>query len=320
MAARDLSGDAAKQVIKHWFSVLSPEDADILKCILQKDLKCGISIKTINKAFGEEFLPDWGVMLAPNTLWNGTLSGPIYMSLKLDGIRGCQGSPGSDLFTRNGHPIQGVDHIKEAIKYYTHRPLDGELMIPGLDHYKTSGLLRSGNKCPEAIYHIFDMPDWPGPFMDRYKALCETIPNDHPHLKVVTHNLTCRADTVWRNFHKAKDAGYEGLVLKNPYAKYQRKRSKDWQKVKAKDSLDLKIEGFIEGEGRLEGTLGAIVVKYKGKLVQVGTGFSDELRDEIWNNPGIYQGRIAEIDYHEVTPDGSLREPRLSKKGIRIDK
>lgn len=36
--------------------------------------------------------------------------------------------------------------------------------------------------------------------------------------------------------------------------------------------------------------------------------------------PDLVVGHVVEVLYHEITPDGALREVRLSKKGIRHDK
>ncbi|MCP6247736.1 DNA ligase, partial [Klebsiella pneumoniae] len=33
--------------------------------------------------------------------------------------------------------------------------------------------------------------------------------------------------------------------------------------------------------------------------------------DEIWHNQDKYMGRIVKVNFHEYTPDGSLRHPRL---------
>jgi DNA ligase-1 len=88
-------------------------------------------------------------------------------------------------------------------------------------------------------------------------------------------------------------------------------------------TLDLEIIGFEEGEGRLAGTLGAILVRYKnGNIVKVGSGFSDRLRIEIWASRDEWLGNICEIQSFEETTnaDGgeSLRFPVF--KDYRPDK
>ena len=74
--------------------------------------------------------------------------------------------------------------------------------------------------------------------------------------------------------------------------------------------MDLEVVGFEEGKGRLEGTLGALIVKYKDNLVGVG-GFTDVMKDEIWNNRDKYLGRIAEVKYKEITHDKVTRKESL---------
>jgi DNA ligase-1 len=79
-------------------------------------------------------------------------------------------------------------------------------------------------------------------------------------------------------------------------------------------SCDCKIIGFEEGTGRLQGTLGAILIDYKGNEVKVGSGYSDQDRKYIWDNKDSLLGRVIEVQYFEETQnqkdDGlSLRFP-----------
>ena len=80
-------------------------------------------------------------------------------------------------------------------------------------------------------------------------------------------------------------------------------------KLKAFSDVDLPIVSLIEGTGKHEGKLGSVVVNYEGVEVQVGSGWSDELREQIWADPKNFVGRVIEVRYQEVTPDGSLRFP-----------
>ena len=104
---------------------------------------------------------------------------------------------------------------------------------------------------------------------------------------------------------------------------YKFNRCWDIMKVKKFNSLDLLVTDIEEGSGRLAGTLGAIHARYKeGNTVKVGSGFSDELRRQIWNHDIMIVGQIVEIQYFEETTnaDGgiSLRFPVF--KDFRPDK
>ena len=80
-------------------------------------------------------------------------------------------------------------------------------------------------------------------------------------------------------------------------------------KLKAFHDADLLIVGFEEGTGKHRGKLGAIIVDHKGVNVKVGSGFSDDLREKIWDDTNTFKGRMVEIRYQEITEDGSLRFP-----------
>lgn len=78
-------------------------------------------------------------------------------------------------------------------------------------------------------------------------------------------------------------------------------------------SIDLEVVGFEEGDNRHQGRLGALLVNYKDNIVKVGSGFSDELRDEIWHNRDEWLGRTVVVQYFEETRNAnggiSLRFP-----------
>jgi len=121
----------------------------------------------------------------------------------------------------------------------------------------------------------------------------------------------------------------EGLIVKIPDAAYAKKKSFDWLKVKAQETEDLRIIGAFKGEPhtKYEHCLGGLIVDRNGVSVRVGGGFTDNEREEIWqlywqdlSNTGNLKliGRLIEVEFHEVTPDGSLRHPRFVR--FRDDK
>ena len=98
-------------------------------------------------------------------------------------------------------------------------------------------------------------------------------------------------------------------MVKDVAAPYLFGRGHEVMKLKAFHDADLQIEGFIEGTGKHEGKLGSVLVRFEGVEVQVGSGFSDELREQIWADQDAFLGRMIEVRYQEITPDGSLRFP-----------
>jgi ATP-dependent DNA ligase len=120
----------------------------------------------------------------------------------------------------------------------------------------------------------------------------------------------------------AQDAvaeGFEGIMIKSLDAPYECKRSDFWMKWKPTISVDLNIVGFEQGTGRNADRLGAIICEGEDNdrriRVNVGSGFSDTVRDEYWANRDQLLGHLVEVQADAVTQnqDGtySLRFPRF---------
>ena len=117
--------------------------------------------------------------------------------------------------------------------------------------------------------------------------------------------------------------GYEGIMIKDPEAQYECKRSVAWLKLKPFIEVSLEVKSLEEGTGRNVGRLGALVCEGmddgKSIKVNVGSGFSDLDRDTFWNSNDEIVGQIVEVRADAVTQnqDGSfsLRFPRF--KGFR---
>lgn len=131
----------------------------------------------------------------------------------------------------------------------------------------------------------------------------------------------------------------EGLIVKIDGSTYVNKKSYDWLKVKAEETEDLVVIGAYPGEPetKYENCLGGIICDRKGVEVRVGGGFSDDQREKIWADyladkkvmderyltieeftGGKLLKRMIEVEFHEVTPDGSLRHSRFNR--FRDDK
>lgn len=104
----------------------------------------------------------------------------------------------------------------------------------------------------------------------------------------------------WLDYAVAHD--WEGLMLNKDTA-YECKRTTNLIKVKKFLSADLEVVDVLEGTGRLQGTLGALVVKYKDNTVNVGSGFDDKTRRYIWEHKDDMPEKIIEVKYKEVSRD-----------------
>jgi DNA ligase-1 len=131
---------------------------------------------------------------------------------------------------------------------------------------------------------------------------------------------TAEGHDIMQRFAEASVAeGFEGIMIKSMDAPYECKRSDFWMKWKPTISVDLNIVGFEQGTGRNENRLGAIICEGEDNdrriRVNVGSGFSDALRDEYWTARDNLIGHLVEVQADAVTQnqDGtySLRFPRF---------
>lgn len=87
-------------------------------------------------------------------------------------------------------------------------------------------------------------------------------------------------------------------------------------------TVDLKVEGLVEGEGKFVGMLGAYECTYKGQPQRVGGGkLTDAQRRAIWEDKTTKDGGIGSIiEVHALgeSTTGLLREPRFAT--VRYDK
>ena len=126
----------------------------------------------------------------------------------------------------------------------------------------------------------------------------------------------------------ALDNGYEGIMIKDPDAVYECKRSVSWLKQKPFIEVSLTVTALEEGTGKNAGRLGALVCEGEddGKriVVNVGSGLSDDQRDEFWMDKEAMVGQVVEIRADAATRNQdsedvySLRFPRFLRfRGFR---
>jgi DNA ligase-1 len=159
-----------------------------------------------------------------------------------------------------------------------------------------------------------------GDFQKHTNGLVYVIPKVHA-------DLSAADQTPFHEFNKqAIAAGYEGIMVKDPNAPYELKRSRAWLKIKPFIEVSLEIVGYEEGkpDSKYVGMLGAWIMEGvddgRKIRVNVGGGLSDEERKTYWAKRDQMIGYIGEVraDAMTLEQDGdvwSLRFPRW--KGLR---
>jgi len=91
-------------------------------------------------------------------------------------------------------------------------------------------------------------------------------------------------------------------------------------KIKFRPDVDAEVVDVFPGKGKHEGRAGGVLVKVPGSetTTRVGTGFSDQMRKELWDRPQEFVGRVARVATQQVFPSGKLRAPSFG--GFHLDK
>ena len=347
---RDLTGHAARDaILLAMDSSTKTEWNSFYRRVLIKDLRCGVSEKTVNKVakkFPKYAIPIFSCPLAHDSAnHEKKMIGEKQIEIKLDGVRVLTiiRKNKVEMFSRNGKQFHNFGHIIEEIENVIKANptpydlvLDGEVMSANFQDLMKQLHRKDGKQSKDAVLHLFDLC----PLTNFQKGRWETNQAERSLLVkewVAKHSILLKhVQTLdWENVDldtiegqnrfvklnkSAVEGGYEGVMIKDPHAIYECKRTHSWLKAKPFIEVTLKVVSVEEGTGRNKGRLGAILVEgqddgYKYSL-SCGSGFNDIQRDEYWSKRDDLIGQLVEIraDAKTRSQDAetfSLRFPRF---------
>ena len=325
----------------------SDEEKEVARQIITKDLKIGITEKTINKIYGKGEIPSFALMLAESySKKESKVEGKFYITLKLDGNR-CVAIKDEDevkFFTRKGQPIEGMRELeREIMSFPNGTVLDGELLLENTNNLPSDELFRATQKVVRKDgvktgleFYIFDtlpLSEFKEgaskqPYSDRREkldSLYNFLSDGFEQLKLlpVLYEGTDK-NMVAVLMKWAEENNYEGLMVNTANGLYKNKRTVDLLKVKKMKTADLLVMSIEKAiDGQFKDLLSRVNVEYKGNLVGVGSGFTLDERNLYVNDPDLIVGKIIEIQYFEESQDEKTGQPSLRFpifKGIRHDK
>lgn len=342
LAESNINDNLRSELRRHINYYQNENVRELIKRIVGKNLKCNINVKMINKVWEDLIPTSDGVrkispMLGSKLELDKIPNDVKYVTEKYDGCRCLAYIENGivELYSRQGKKYEGCKEIEEELLSLgiDNVMLDGEILAIncGYDNvYKeTTKRLKNKKENKKGLYFmVFDYIEKEE--YDRLKGIhlyserrekMDCI-KETEHIKVapllaVTEDM----DEIMDILDEYRNKGAEGLMvsLDRPY---KFKRSKTLLKLKVMSTIDLRVVGFEEGTNKNKGRLGAVLVKYKGNIVKVGSGFNDEQRKFYYENPNEIVGHIIEIQYFEETQNKdktfSLRFPIF--KQIRNDK
>ena len=347
---RTLTGNEMRDVIQDLCNRSNAEEwNDWYRRILIKDLRCGVTHKTINK-FSTYKVPVFECMLATDSAKHEKkMVGDVIVEPKLDGVRVvviCDVDKDEvKLFSRNGKELTNFPHINEQFDDMLDQMgesmvFDGEVMSDNFQKLMREIHRKEGAKTQDAILNLFDcipLEDFKegecGLSITKRKQLLEDFKYG-PNINLVEYvKINLSDDDGQKQFADYNkiciDKGYEGIMVKPIGGLYECKRSTLWLKVKPFIEVSLTVKATEEGTGRNVGKLGALIVEGNddGKFIKtnVGSGLTDGNRDEFWKAKEKLIGQVVEIRADAITQnqdakdEWSLRFPRFLRfRGFEV--
>ena len=326
LASREYTGNAAIDMLTSLLESSTPDDAKVLERIIQKDLKCGVSISTVNKVW-PELIHDYPCMLcsASDEKLISKFEFPAIVQLKMDGMRfnAIVKNGKVEYRSRNGKEIHGIQHLDQdfiVLSGSKNCVFDGELVVNDkgiiLDRQTGNGILNKAvkgtisdlesHKIRATVWDVIDYEDFTVgysgvPYRERFERIASSLRSDAVHL--VEHQMVESITEAREVFDSYLAQGEEGIILKNGNAVWENKRVKHQLKFKGELECDLQIVDVQEGTGKYVGMLGAIVCQSgsddgKTVTVSVGSGFSDDHRINLWNIRNELLGKIVALKYN----------------------
>jgi DNA ligase 1 len=272
---------------------------------------------------------------------------PVLASTKLDGVR-C-------VITPDGPRARSLKTFKnrQLMNWLSHPSLvglDGELVLgdataPGVIQRTTGATNSFEGDIWDMQFHVFDhinFTDTIG-FASRFENARRAIERYSTEmggagmLKLHPHVLIRDLSELMDFEAKSVDAGYEGIMIRDPAGYYKFGRSTE------KEGLLLKIKRFADDEGTViayeemyhnnnpaeknelgrtkrstrqegmtpAGVLGAVILsspKWPGVEIRVGGGFTADQRAQLWAERETLAGRICTFKHQ---PSGAKDAPRF---------
>lgn len=358
LSTRQLTGDAARDAIELALSASTKSQwNDWYRRILIKDLRCGVSEKTVNKVLKGKFtnipsVPVFECMLAHDGAnHEKKIIGKKLVEPKLDGVRvltvvDCESRTVTQ-YSRNGKVLENFTHITEGLlehidKFGRSYVLDGEIVSTSFQALMKQVHRKDNVQADDAVLMLFDILPLSefkngasimgqrrrSRFLKEFKHIFDLVGNIDiiPQEEIDLDSYV--GELQFKQYNQdAIEKGFEGIMIKDPDAKYECKRSTSWLKQKPFIEVSLEVVEVEEGTGRNVGKLGALVLEGvdddKAIRVNCGSGFSDADRDSFWVGRDSLPGQIVEVRADAVTQnqDGSysLRFPRFLRfRGFKV--
>jgi DNA ligase-1 len=341
LSNREITGNAAKAYVKETMEALSAEDAYVFKRVLGRDMKCGVSISTVNKIW-KDMIPTYAYMRCSLPVGSNIKNFPwkkgVYIQTKMDGMFSNNIGQGNSthILSRAGSPFPSefAPALREELLKLKNELVEpnedgvnihGELLIWDINAKKYlsrktgNGMLNSclqdgdfDSKNYDVHVVVWDyvpienwvkQTDYNVAYSIRFTKLINKI-KELGLTKIVPINcevVYSKAEAL-AVYRKLRQAGEEGAVLKNPDMIWEDATSKDQVKMKVVFEIEVEITGFNPGNGKNEKYFGSIAGKSADGLLTLNAGgITDDDRKHIHSIMDQLIGKIMTVEGNDLT-------------------
>ena len=321
LCSRLLRGHDARDHVAFLLGCLTEDDQEVLRRVLGRNLKCGVSEATVEKIWPDLKLSYPCMLVSPLTE-KTKVKFPCIVQTKMDGMRFNAHVTNGDVVFRSragkdlafeGLPIE-ADFQKLPEGVY-----DGELLVANSDRKTGNGILTKfqkgtgtvvvGRDIHAKVWDVIPVTDFAKGscsigYFERFQILSGALKAARPSTIILVQTWLEVSDMEEaQTIYKEQLAhGEEGVILKDPKGPWEDKRVKHQVKMKAELEADLRVTGFLPGAGKFEGKIGSLLVESADGKVKtaVGTGLNDEERS--WD-PKEFIGKIVAVKYNALIDD-----------------
>jgi DNA ligase-1 len=346
---RELTGNAARDAVSKELERLSYMSRLLLLNILNKDLRAGFDVKSINKA-RKGTIPEFPYMRCslPSevNLERWDWKGGIIVQEKADGLfcNMMKFTATTVMQTRNGQQFPDKPFKTIQDEYFKEFPNNtvsmGEVLVMRdgvvlsrkegngvINHVMKGGEFDNNEKPILKLWDIVDTTEYIAkqsvtPYYSRLARLRDPVSYCKDISLIETRLVTSYREAI--EFYKeARKLGKEGAVAKTLEGIWKSHTSKDQVKLKNESVCELRVLDFLPGTGKNYDTFGSLLcVSECGELSAAVSGFTDAKRLEIHLNREKWRDSIISVKFNEVINDRklgwSLFSPRFEEE--RFDK
>lgn len=333
---RKKTGDAARLWLAEMYHNLDAEGQELLKILISRDVKAGISTTTVNKTWAALItqVPYMRCSLPSDTdLSKWPWKDGVYSQIKADGMFANVTHQANGVITiesRAGSPFP-LDAFEDLVKdiknlipvgYQLHGELlmqrDGKVLPREVGNGMFNSILKVGHD-PDAvgctpIYEAWDLipsieaavkNKYDEKYKERFQTLLELVEDQGECLKVIEYKIVHSLKEAYVHCKQAMDRKLEGTVIKHPDMPWADGTSKFQIKLKKEFTCELRVVGFnpAAASSKNANTFGSMQCESECGQLKVGvTGIKDDVRASIWKHRDTWIGKMI----IEVTANGVM--------------